>query len=157
MGTRGTIMIEKVRLQPIEEWLICSERSNQYCLCMAIYRLMSSETVGRLVPRRRLCGLAWGFFFNMWPKISMFEFARKRQACLYCRSNTTSSDTVGPRANKGITKEMKLSNPQQAEMAWEGGLFHFLTPLKTRILLTHYINCHWDSHRMWLITPPLKG
>ena len=60
-------------------------------------------------------------FFHMWPKIEMFEFARKKGKPVFIAEATpTSADKIAdPETNQGITKEMKLSNPQQAQMAWE--------------------------------------
>ncbi|MDA8900846.1 endo-1,3-beta-xylanase, partial [Flavobacteriaceae bacterium] len=61
---------------------------------------------------------------------------------------------------KGFTKEMKLSNPQQAQMAWEEWFVPFFDAIeknKDVVKAVHYINCHWDSHRMWFDNPTFKG
>ena len=101
-------------------------------------------------------------FFHMWPKIEMFEFARKKGKPVFIAEATpTSPDLiVDPEGNKGFTKEMKLSNPQQAQMAWEEWFVPFFDAIeknKDVVKAVHYINCHWDSHRMWFDNPTFKG
>ena len=51
----------------------------------------------------------------------MIEFARSKGKPVFIAEATpTSSDKIAdPEENKGITKEMKLSNPNQAQMAWD--------------------------------------
>ena len=52
-------------------------------------------------------------FFNGWKKQQMIEFARSKGKPVFIAEATpTSSDKIAdPEENKGITKEMKLSNP----------------------------------------------
>ena len=59
-------------------------------------------------------------FFNGWKKQNMIEFARtKGKPVFIAEASPTSSDKIlDPEENKGITKKMDLSNPQEAEMAW---------------------------------------
>lgn len=101
-------------------------------------------------------------FFHMWPKIEMFEFARKKMKPVFIAEATpTSPDKIAdPETNKGITKEMKLSNPEQAQMAWEEWFVPFFDAIeknKDIVKAISYINCHWDSHRMWFNNPTFKG
>ena len=101
-------------------------------------------------------------FFNNWRKQNMIEFARiKGKPVFIAEATPTSSDKIAdPEENKGITKEMKLSNPKQAQMAWDEWFVPFFKTIDDNsdvIKAVHYINCHWDSHRMWFNNPTFKG
>jgi len=101
-------------------------------------------------------------FFNGWKKQQMIEFARgKGKPVFIAEATPTSSDKIAdPEENKGITKEMKLSNPNQAQMAWDEWFVPFFKTIDDNsdvIKAVHYINCHWDSHRMWFDNPTFKG
>ena len=101
-------------------------------------------------------------FFNGWKKQQMIEFARSKGKPVFIAEATpTSSDKIAdPEENKGITKEMKLSNPNQAQMAWDEWFVPFFKTIDDNsdvIKAVHYINCHWDSHRMWFDNPTFKG
>ena len=55
---------------------------------------------------------------------------------------------------------MKLSNPNQAQMAWDEWFVPFFKTIDDNsdvVKAVHYINCHWDSHRMWFDNPTFKG
>lgn len=100
-------------------------------------------------------------FFNGWKKQKMIEFARSKGKPVFIAEATpTSSDLVwDPKENQGITKEMQLSNPRQAQMAWDEWFLPFFNTINTNldvVKAAHYINCHWDSHPMWLQNPTFK-
>jgi hypothetical protein len=101
-------------------------------------------------------------FFNGWKKQQMIEFARSKGKPVFIAEATpTSSDKIAdPEENKGITKEMKLSNPKQAQMAWDEWFVPFFKTIDDNadvVKAISYINCHWDSHRMWFDNPTFKG
>ncbi|RNC88646.1 MAG: endo-1,3-beta-xylanase [Allomuricauda sp.] len=98
-------------------------------------------------------------FFNRWKEIEMFEFARKKGKPVFiAEASPTISDYFGKLY--GETKETQLSNPEQAEEAWQKWFLPFFNAINENadvIKAVHYINCHWDSHPMWLENPTFKG
>lgn len=99
-------------------------------------------------------------FFNMWSKISMFEFARKKGKPVFIAEATPTISDPNAIPNRGITLETQLSNPKQAEQAWQEWFVPFFDAIeknKDVVKAIHYINCHWDSHRMWHNNPTFKG
>ncbi|WP_422105513.1 glycoside hydrolase family 26 protein [Winogradskyella sp.] len=98
------------------------------------------------------CGVS---FFNRWKEIEMFEFARKKGKPVFIAEATpTISDYFGKLY--GVCKETQLSNPEQAEEAWDKWFIPFFNAIeknKDVIKAVHYINCHWDSHPMWMSNP----
>ncbi|WP_210423601.1 glycoside hydrolase family 26 protein [Croceivirga thetidis] len=98
-------------------------------------------------------------FFNRWKEIEMFEFARKKGKPVFIAEATpTISDYFGKLY--GETKETQLSNPEQAEEAWEKWFLPYFKAIEENadvIKAVHYINCHWDSHPMWFENPTFKG
>lgn len=98
-------------------------------------------------------------FFNRWRKIQMFEFARKKGKPVFIAeaSPTISDPNADP--NKGITLETQLSDEKQAEQAWQEWFVPFFNAIeenKDVVKAVHYINCHWDSHRMWFDNPTFR-
>ena len=102
------------------------------------------------------CGVS---FFNRWKEIEMFEFARKKGKPVFIAEATpTISDYHGKLY--GDTKETQLDNPVQVEEAWEKWFLPFFNTIeenKDVVKAVHYINCHWDSHPMWVDNPTFKG
>ncbi len=101
-------------------------------------------------------------FFNYWEKIQMFEFARKKGKPVFIAEATpTVTDFVNnPQGNSGLTKEMQLGNPVQAQMAWDQWFVPFFKTIDEHsdvVKAIHYINCHWDAHPMWKQNPTFKG
>ena len=101
-------------------------------------------------------------FFNGWKKQNMIEFARtKGKPVFIAEASPTSSDKIlDPEENKGITKKMNLSNPQEAEMAWNEWFVPFFNTIDNNldvVKAVSYINCHWDAHPMWQNNPTFKG
>ncbi|MEO1033139.1 MAG: glycosyl hydrolase, partial [Bacteroidota bacterium] len=98
------------------------------------------------------CGVS---FFNRWKEIEMFEFARKKGKPVFIAEATpTISDYFGKLY--GVCKETQLSNPEQAQEAWDKWFIPFFTAIeenKDVVKAVHYINCHWDSHPMWMSNP----
>lgn len=100
-------------------------------------------------------------FFNGWKKQKMIEFARKKGKPVFIAEATpTSSDLIAdPEGNQGITKEIQLSDPEQAEMAWNEWFVPFFKTIDDNpdvVKAVHYINCHWDSHPMWVENPTFR-
>ncbi|MBD0777546.1 endo-1,3-beta-xylanase [Maribacter sp. ANRC-HE7] len=101
-------------------------------------------------------------FFNGWKKQKMIPFARKKGKPVFIAEATpTSSDLINdPEENQGLTKEMKLNIPEQAEMAWKEWFVPFFKTIDDNpdvVKAVHYINCHWNSHPMWLDNPTFKN
>lgn len=102
------------------------------------------------------CGVS---FFNRWKEIEMFEFARKKGKPVFIAEATPTISDYGGKLY-GLTKETQLSNPEQAEEAWEKWFIPFFKAIDDNpdvVKAVHYINCHWDSHPMWVNNPTFKG
>ena len=102
------------------------------------------------------CGVS---FFNRWKEIEMFEFARKKGKPVFIAEATPTISDYGGKLY-GLTKETQLSNPEQADEAWEKWFLPFFEAVeqnKDVVKAVHYINCHWDSHPMWYENPTFKG
>lgn len=98
-------------------------------------------------------------FFNNWRKIEMFEFARKKRKPVFIAEASPTISDPDAEPNRGITLETKLSNPEQAEQAWQEWFVPFFDAIeenKDVVKAVHYINCHWDSHRMWFENPTFR-
>ncbi|TMU55147.1 glycoside hydrolase family 26 protein [Flagellimonas algicola] len=102
------------------------------------------------------CGVS---FFNRWKEIEMFEFARKKSKPVFIAEATPTISDYGGKLY-GLTKETQLSDPIQAEEAWEKWFIPFFSAIDDNpdvVKAVHYINCHWDSHPMWVNNPTFKG
>ena len=102
------------------------------------------------------CGVS---FFNRWKEIEMFEFARKKGKPVFIAEATPTISDYGGKLY-GLTKETQMSNPEQAEEAWEKWFLPFFNAIEENadvVKAVHYINCHWDSHPMWVENPTFKG
>ncbi len=97
-------------------------------------------------------------FFNRWDEIQMFKFARSKGKPVFIAEATpTISDYTGKLY--GTTKETQLSNPEQAQEAWDKWFVPFFNAIEENadvVKAVHYINCHWDSHRMWDENPTFQ-
>ena len=98
-------------------------------------------------------------FFNRWRDQKMIEFARKKGKPVFIAE---ASPTISGKdaLTTGNTIETQLSNPDQAEEAWQKWFVPFFKTIdenKDVVKAVHYINCHWDSHRMWLDNPTFKN
>nr|WP_299000363.1 glycosyl hydrolase [uncultured Allomuricauda sp.] len=101
------------------------------------------------------CGVS---FFNRWEEIEMFEFARRKGKPVFIAEATPTISGSGEPL--GVTKETQLSNPKQAEEAWQEWFLPFFNTIEENadvIKAVHYINCHWDSHPMWKENPTFRG
>lgn len=99
-------------------------------------------------------------FFNYWNQITMFDFARKKGKPVFIAEASPTITDPKAAPNSGITLETKLSNPKQAEQAWKEWFIPFFDAIeknKDVVKAVQYINCHWDSHRMWVDNPTFKG
>ncbi len=102
------------------------------------------------------CGVS---FFNRWKEIEMFEFARKKGKPVFIAEATPTISDYGGKLY-GLTKQTQLGNPEQAEEAWQKWFLPFFDAIEKNadvVKAVHYINCHWDSHPMWVNNPTFKG
>ena len=89
----------------------------------------------------------------------MFEFARKKGKPVFIAEATPTISDYGGKLY-GLTKETQLGNPEQAEEAWQKWFLPFFNAIAENadvVKAVHYINCHWDSHPMWVENPTFKG
>ncbi|MFK7907418.1 MAG: glycosyl hydrolase, partial [Chitinophagales bacterium] len=101
------------------------------------------------------CGYS---FFASWDQANMIEFARKKGKPVFIAEATP---TIAHPTLKGTgkTKETLLSNPEQAEEAWEKWFIPFFKTIHDNpeiVKAVSYINCHWKSHRMWVDNPTFQ-
>ncbi|MEW7292439.1 glycoside hydrolase family 26 protein [Aquimarina sp. 2304DJ70-9] len=97
-------------------------------------------------------------FFNRWEDQKMIEFARKKGKPVFIAEASPTISDVDAKTT-GNTIETQLSNPQQAEEAWQKWFIPFFKTIDENpdvVKAVHYINCHWDSHRMWFDNPTFK-
>ena len=101
------------------------------------------------------CGYS---FFARWDEANMIEFARKHNKPVFIAEATPTISTATVKEN-GKTKETILSNPEQAEEAWEKWFVPFFKTIHDNpdvVKAVSYINCHWKSHRMWFENPTFQ-
>ena len=101
------------------------------------------------------CGFS---FFDRWREVEMIELARKKGKPVFIAeaSATISSATA---KFDGKTKETILSNPEQAEEAWEKWFDPFFTTIEENpdvVKAIHYINCNWKVRPMWFENPTFQ-
>lgn len=94
------------------------------------------------------CGFS---FFDRWKEVEMIEFARKKGKPVFIAE---ASPTISDYTAKfdGDTKETLLSNPAQAQEAWERWFVPFFDMIEANndvIKAIHYINCNWKARPMW--------
>ncbi|MEO0899720.1 MAG: glycosyl hydrolase [Bacteroidota bacterium] len=94
------------------------------------------------------CGFS---FFDRWKEAIMVDFARKKaKPVIIAEASPTISDHMAK--FNGDTKETILSNPQQAQEAWERWFIPFFETIESNpdvIKAIHYINCNWKVRPMW--------
>ncbi|MCK8521750.1 endo-1,3-beta-xylanase [Aquimarina sp. D1M17] len=98
-------------------------------------------------------------FFNRWAEQKMIDFARKKGKPVFIAEASPTITHPDFDKNTGNTKEIQLDNPAQAEEAWNEWFVPFFKTIDDNpdvIKAVHYINCHWDSHRMWFDNPTFK-
>ncbi|WP_035085117.1 glycoside hydrolase family 26 protein [Aquimarina latercula] len=98
-------------------------------------------------------------FFNRWAEQKMIDFARKKGKPVFIAEASPTITHPNFDKNTGNTKEIQLSNPEQAEEAWKEWFVPFFSIIDENsdiVKAVHYINCHWDSHPMWLDNPTFK-
>ncbi len=98
-------------------------------------------------------------FFNRWAEQKMIAFARKKGKPVFIAEASPTITHPDFDKKSGNTKEIQLSNPEQAEEAWQEWFVPFFKTIDDNpdvIKAVHYINCHWDSHRMWFDNPTFK-
>jgi len=98
------------------------------------------------------CGYS---FFARWADSNMIDFARKKKKPVFIAEATP---TIGSPTVKtdGKTIETILSNPDQAEQAWNEWYIPFFKTIEENqdvVKAVSYINCHWKSHPMWFDNP----
>ncbi|MBQ4818553.1 glycosyl hydrolase [Aquimarina sp. MMG016] len=97
-------------------------------------------------------------FFNRWEDQKMIEFARKKGKPVFIAEASPTISDVDAKTT-GNTIETQLSNPEQAEEAWQKWFIPFFKTIDENqdvVKAVHYINCHWDSHPMWFDNPTFK-
>jgi len=97
---------------------------------------------------------AYSFFAN-WKDANMIDFARKKGKPVFIAEATP---TIGSPTVKedGKTIETILSNPAQAEQAWNEWFEPFFRTIEENedvVKAVSYINCNWKSHPMWFDNP----
>lgn len=105
------------------------------------------------------CGFS---FFNHYKEENMIAFAKaKNKPVFICEAAPTSTDWKNdPKDNTGLTKEMILSNPEQAKMAWEEWFIPFFKVINENpktIKAISYINANWKDKPRWKVNPTFKG
>ena len=101
------------------------------------------------------CGYS---MFSRGDEVQMIDFAKRKGKPVFIAeaTPTISSPTV---KQNGKTKETILSNPVQAEEAWEKWFVPFFQVIDDNpkvVKAVNYINCHWKSHPMWVDNPTFQ-
>ena len=101
------------------------------------------------------CGFS---FFSRWDEQKMIEFARKKGKPVFIAeaSPVISDHTV---KFDGDTKTTILSNPEQAEEAWQKWFIPFFKTINDNpdvVKAVSYINCNWKDHAMWKDNPTFR-
>ena len=97
-------------------------------------------------------------FFDRWREVQMIDFARKKGKPAFIAE---ASATISSPTSKfdGKTKETILSNPEQAQEAWEKWFVPFFDMIESNqdvIKAIHYINCNWKVRPMWFENPTFQ-
>jgi hypothetical protein len=105
------------------------------------------------------CGFS---FFNNYKQEKMIAFAKsKNKPVFICEAAPTSTDWVkDPKGDSGYTKEMMLSNPEQAKMAWKEWFIPFFKTINDNpktVKAISYINANWKDKPRWKENPTFKG
>ncbi len=97
-------------------------------------------------------------FFARWDEQKMVEFARAKGKPVFIAEATP---TISDHTVKfdGDTKTTLLSNPEQAEEAWEKWFVPFFNIVNDNpdvVKAISYINAHWKSRPMWKDNPTFR-
>jgi len=98
-------------------------------------------------------------FFNRWEDQKMIAFARKKEKPVFIAEASPTISAADAKTT-GNTIETQLSNPKQAEEAWQKWFIPFFKTIDENqdvVKAVHYINCHWDAHPMWFDNPTFKN
>lgn len=101
------------------------------------------------------CGYS---FFSRWDEVQMIDFARKKGKPVFIAEASPTISTSTVKVN-GKTKETILSNPEQAQEAWDKWFVPFFRTIHDNadvIKAVNYINCNWKSHPMWVDNPTFQ-
>ena len=101
------------------------------------------------------CGFS---FFARWDEQKMIEFARMKGKPVFIAEATP---TISDHTIKfdGDTKTTILSNPGQADEAWEKWFVPFFNTIDENpdvVKAISYINAHWKSRPMWKDNPTFR-
>jgi len=97
-------------------------------------------------------------FFSRWKEAEMIDFARKHDKPVFIAEATP---TISDHTVKfdGNTKTTVLSDPNQAQEAWDHWFVPFFKTINGNpdvVKAFSYINCNWKSHPMWKSNPTFK-
>lgn len=101
------------------------------------------------------CGYS---FFARGDEANMIEFARKHGKPVFIAEATPTIGSATIMTN-GKTKETILSNPEQAEEAWEKWFVPFFKTIEENedvVKAISYINSHWKAAPMWFDNPTFQ-
>jgi hypothetical protein len=105
------------------------------------------------------CGYS---FFSSYKQAIMIEYAEtKGKPVFIAEATPTATDWENdPEGNTGLTKEFILSNPEQAEMAWQEWFVPFFETINGNpktVKAISYINAEWRAKPRWRVNPTFKN
>jgi hypothetical protein len=105
------------------------------------------------------CGYS---FFHGYKDQKITDFAEKKVKPVFiCEATPTSTDWKNdPKGNTGLTKQMILSNPEEAKMAWEEWFTPFFKTINDNpktIKAISYINANWRIRPRWKANGTFKN
>ena len=105
------------------------------------------------------CGYS---FFASYEQAKMIEFAESKGKPVFIAEATpTSTDYENdPNGTTGLTKEFILSNPEQAERAWEEWFVPFFETINENpktVKAISYINGNWREKPRWQVNNTFKN
>ncbi|NNE35053.1 MAG: endo-1,3-beta-xylanase [Rhodothermales bacterium] len=102
------------------------------------------------------CGFS---FFSRWDEQKMVEFARMKGKPVFIAEATPTISSYTVKFD-GVTQETLLSNPQQAEEAWQKWFVPFFDTVNENpdvVKAVSYINANWKSRPMWRDNPTFRN
>ncbi|MFY0653048.1 MAG: hypothetical protein JXQ96_13490 [Cyclobacteriaceae bacterium] len=98
-------------------------------------------------------------FFSRFDEAKMIDFARQKGKPVFIAEATP---TISDHTVKfdGRTKKTYLSDPADAEEAWEKWFIPFFKTINDNpdvVKAISYINCNWKDHAMWKQNPTFQG